>query len=145
MFEHYELCYEVRPLTINKERTLAWRTRADIVKEWRSAFYLLAAEQKMPGFRWIEVGASPILPSRRHTQDLGNSLPAVKAAIDGLVDYGVIPDDTDEYVRMLTFYPTVVTKGRTALLLRVVGHERQPKRWTPSRTINRQHAQRMRR
>lgn len=142
--DHFELSLEARPLTINKERSMPYRARALVVREWRDSFYILAADQRMPGFAWIEVGVHPVLPNRRWTQDLGNCLPSVKAAIDGLVDYGVIPDDTDAFVRVLTFHPTTFTPGRRAgLTLHVVGHDRQAKRWVPKRRVNKAYAQRM--
>jgi hypothetical protein len=42
------------------------------------------------------------------TQDVGACYPAAKAAIDGLVDAGVIPDDGPQYVTRLTFDPPVL-------------------------------------
>jgi hypothetical protein len=41
--------------------------------------------------------------------------PSVKAAIDGLVDAGVIENDTGEFVQQITFMP--VKKGKNALVL----------------------------
>ena len=46
------------------------------------------------------------------------SAPTVKAAIDGLVDAGVIPDDTGKHLAAVTFLPPV--KGdKDTLTLRI--------------------------
>ena len=42
-------------------------------------------------------------PSRR--RDAHNLAPSVKAALDGIVLAGVLPDDSDEWVRSLTIVP----------------------------------------
>ncbi len=93
-----------RPWTTNAERRWHHHKRASLVKETRGRFYWLAKEAKLPSLRKIEVSAVPLTKSRRSMQDVGACLPAVKAAIDGLVDAGVVPDDSPEYLDKLTFY-----------------------------------------
>jgi hypothetical protein len=41
----------------------------------------------------------------------------VKAAIDGLVDAGIVPDDSGEYVRMITFMPAVRGDDQLTLII----------------------------
>ncbi len=48
---------------------------------------------------------------QRSQQDVGACFPAAKAAIDGLVGAGVIPDDTPDHVITLTFRAPVVGQG----------------------------------
>lgn len=50
--------------------------------------------------------------------DIGACYPSVKAAIDGLVDAEVIPDDTGAHLVRLTFKPPVRSE-RDALTLEV--------------------------
>ena len=57
---------------------------------------------------------------RRRRSDVGNVYPAAKAAIDGLVDAGVIPDDNDRYVEAITFRPSLIL-GHAGLRLLVTG------------------------
>ena len=52
--------------------------------------------------------------------DLGNELPAVKAAVDGLVRFGMVPDDDPRHVVELTFVAPVLADW-DGLLLTIVG------------------------
>lgn len=99
----WELFYPVRPWTLNTERTWHHHKRATFVKEWREAFWLLAKEAKVPHMERIAVVVTPFLDGRGRTQDVGGCFPAAKAAIDGLVDAGVIDEDDPKHVRMLAF------------------------------------------
>ena len=46
--------------------------------------------------------------------------PCAKSCIDGLVDAGVIPNDTAAHLTEMTFRPPVVEAGTMALRLEVV-------------------------
>jgi len=93
-----------RPWTTNSERTWHFQKRAARVRETRERFFWLAKEAKIPALSKIDVTAVPLVKNRRSMQDVGACFPAVKAAIDGLVDAGVIPDDDAEHLDKLTFY-----------------------------------------
>ena len=97
-----------RPLTLNKERNLHHMERAGIVKDYRQAFGWLAKVEKIPALPAIKVYATPLAKDRRWKQDVGACFPSVKAAIDGLVDAGVLPDDNPAFVRALTFFPAEI-------------------------------------
>lgn len=99
----WELFYGVRPWTSNSERTWHHYKRASMVKEWREAFWALAKEAKIPPLTRIGVVVTPVLNGRGRIQDVGGCFPAAKAAIDGLVDANVIPEDGPMYVRWLLF------------------------------------------
>lgn len=119
MFE-WTLVYPVRPWTLNSERTWHHYKRAKYVKEWREAYCALALAQGVPAVTAIEVEATPYLSGRGRTQDVGACFPAVKAAVDGLVDAGVIPEDNPTYVKMLSFRaPQKGKKGENSLLLTI--------------------------
>jgi crossover junction endodeoxyribonuclease RusA len=71
--------------------------RARLVKEWRTAFHLLAKEAKIPPMKWMAVTAEPFTTEAEgRQQDVAACNPAVKAAIDGIVDAGVLPDDSPQ-------------------------------------------------
>jgi hypothetical protein len=91
-----------------------------MVKEWREAYCELAKEAGIPPLEVMYVDVTPILPDRR-LQDTAACNPAAKAAIDGIVDAGVIPDDTNEWLKWIRFHPCVVQKGKQGLALRVTG------------------------
>jgi hypothetical protein len=115
----YSLTYETRPWTLNVERQgNRWR-RAALVKEWRDAFGALARFHKVPALDAIEVVAMPELRNRSAIPDTGACIGAVKAAIDGLVDAGVLVDDGPTIVRSLHFCAPRVS-GRDALTVVVL-------------------------
>lgn len=111
------LIYPDRPWTINSERKWNHFKRAAIVKTWREGFFYLAKEAKLSGLLEIEVEGTPILSGRGRPQDVGAAYNAVKAAIDGLVDAGVVPDDSPTYVRRIIL--CAPEKGPNALHLTV--------------------------
>lgn len=112
----FSLEYPARPWTTNAERRGNRYQRAALTKEWREAFYLLAKQRQIPSMWKIAITAEP-WQARGVLADTAACNPAVKAAIDGLVDAGVIPDDSSEYIARITFLPT--QRGRDALIITI--------------------------
>jgi|TARA_R110000824_G_scaffold237554_1_gene426347 crossover junction endodeoxyribonuclease RusA len=110
----WRLFSEIKPWTTNAERSWHFQKRAKRVKQTREAFYELA--QDVPLLKAVTVAAIPIARDKRGLQDVAACYPAVKAAIDGLVDAGVIEDDDQRFVTAITFYPTEV-RGHDGLEL----------------------------
>lgn len=85
-----------------------WAKRARLVKEWRSMTGWVAvgfpkSMRPCPARVMVDVQ----LPVRRlQRRDAHNYAPTVKAIIDGLVDAGVLRDDSTEFV--ITRDPTFV-------------------------------------
>lgn len=115
----YTLRYEKRPPSLNVvlNHRNRWR-RAELTKEWRTKFAELATAAGIPALNTIHVTAIPHLKNRRAMPDTAACLLAVKAAIDGLVDAGVLVDDGPEVVRTLLFVAPTVS-GVDALELEV--------------------------
>lgn len=111
--------YDKRPWTTNAERSGNRWERAKKTKEWRTAYALLAAELNPPRLSWCHVRAEPWLKNRSGVQDTGACHPAVKAAVDGLVDAGILIDDTPDIVRSITYVAPKI--GRDALVLLIEG------------------------
>lgn len=110
----WSLTYESMPWSLNQERKSHWSWRAERAQEWRGAFHLLAMEAKVPALAKIAVVVSVEGPGI--LQDVGNCYPAAKAAVDGLVDARVIPDDIPEHLVLLGFTPPRRAKrARTTL------------------------------
>ncbi len=105
------LRFDERPWTSNTERRWHHYQRADAVRRWRAAFALLAREAHMPPLETVEVTATPYLANRRGLQDVAGCHPSAKAAIDGLVDAGVLVNDTPEHLRSITFVAPVIGQG----------------------------------
>lgn len=71
--------------------------------QWRRDFMFLAKQAKIPRCHWIRVVVHQYCTTER-MPDPGNIFPAVKAAIDGLVDAKVIPKDTRHFVHFIGFW-----------------------------------------
>lgn len=74
------------------------RSQTDDRQEWRRAGRVYALQAHLPrGLKAIHVIAT-IHPTNRIRRDVANLYPTVKALVDGLVDYGLIPDDNDRHL-----------------------------------------------
>lgn len=113
----WTLTYNARPWTCNAERNMHHYKRAALIKEWRQAAFLLCKEAKVPPLEAIEVDVIPYLVSKGRPQDIGAAYPSYKALQDGVVDAGVIPDDSPRYVKKVTFYAPVASKFNALVLV----------------------------
>lgn len=91
-----------RPRTLNAERRGHHMAHRKATKDERLAWGWAwrAAVPVGTALARVRVTAQPVLSGPM--QDPGNCYPSVKAAIDGLVDAGVIEDDTGEHVAAIT-------------------------------------------
>lgn len=101
------LAYESRPLTLNAERRGNRHQRADAVRTWRRAFWALALESKVGRLERITITVDVYLKGRRAI-DIDACTPSLKAAIDGLVDARVIPDDGHGHIESITITEPVL-------------------------------------
>lgn len=91
MIHIIEFEYERPPLTSNQR--IHWRTRAALTKDVRS---LTASKANgIPAMTACSVSLSWIVNDKRR-RDADNLVPTLKAMCDGLVDAGIVPDDTPE-------------------------------------------------
>jgi hypothetical protein len=98
-----------RPTTLNQERKQNnWGRRATDTKWWREQFCAAAVEAGIPEHTAIRISVIPLHKNGRSPQDTGACFPAAKAAIDGLVDAGVIEDDTAKQVVQIDFHAPLV-------------------------------------
>ena len=79
---------------------LHWAAKASRTKRIRRLAFLLA--QKLPAMDAANIHAAISYPTARRA-DPANASPTVKAAIDGIVDAGVLPDDDHRHVPGVTF------------------------------------------
>lgn len=91
-----------RPVSLNQERAKHYRARIEDTKWWREGFCWAAIEAGMPRLEAAEIVVQPILNNRKW-QDTAACFPSAKAAIDGLVDAGVLEDDTPDILPTITF------------------------------------------
>lgn len=102
-----------RPRSLNSERSGHWRAHREGTREERERWGWIWRATIPSGTRLerIRVVASPSY--KRSPADTGNCYPSVKAALDGLVDVGIIPDDTGAHVLSITM--TAPTSGPDSL------------------------------
>lgn len=104
MSREYVVEHRARPWTTNAERKASRWERADLTRTWREAFCVLARAQRIPTLDRVRITVEP-LQARGPLQDTAACNPAAKAAIDGLVDAYVVPDDTGRHVAEIVFLP----------------------------------------
>lgn len=82
---------------LNTNKRLHGRAAAQTVKAWRDAGNTHARAAKLPALGKARITATLHFTDRKRRDD-HNYFPTVKALIDGLVDYGLLPDDSREYL-----------------------------------------------
>lgn len=88
---------------LNMNHRTNWKVRWSVTKQWRTAAAQVALLLGPPGDRVHGCSFVRLIipvPDRRR-RDPGNLTPLTKACVDGLVDAGIWPDDTAEYVETL--------------------------------------------
>lgn len=90
---------------MNDYRVLHWRARAAYDKSWREAFGWLARKERVPRLSAAIVTVAQACRPGTPLPDTMASAPTAKAAIDGVVDVGVLPDDAGDYLLGVMFTP----------------------------------------
>jgi crossover junction endodeoxyribonuclease RusA len=89
---------------LNANQRVDRRRQAGTVRAWRDAAHLLAKAARVPKLYRVALTAELRFGDKRR-RDTPNYYPTIKAAIDGLVDAGVLDDDEDSLVVELTIRP----------------------------------------
>jgi crossover junction endodeoxyribonuclease RusA len=89
--------------SLNAERKAHWSKRAEQARLWRERFWAEGLKQRVR-FERVEI---TVEIAQKRLMDAGNAYPTIKAAIDGLVDARVIPDDTPKHVAQITLLAPV--------------------------------------
>ena len=83
---------------INLNQRMHWAPKAKLTKAWRFGAMLTAASEALPtGLEKVHIVAH-VVKSTNRQYDVHNLMPTLKACVDGLVDYGLIPDDTNDHL-----------------------------------------------
>jgi crossover junction endodeoxyribonuclease RusA len=99
-------------IVLNANQRDHWQARARKVKVLRHASAVMARNARIPALAHITVGLQYI-PTRKGRRDADNLVPNLKALCDGLVDAGIVPDDTPEWMTKLM--PTIGLPDRASL------------------------------
>lgn len=98
----FPLVHHATPWLANKDRTMHWSRKAELVAEWRQAFMVLAREARVPHLELARIEVTHYRTAGRWP-DVGACAPALKAALDGVVDAGVLDDDDPVHVVAITY------------------------------------------
>ena len=92
--------------TLNAERSWHWSKRASRTKSTREKFYWLSKIEQVPKLDYVSIDIIPLIKkgSGGAVADPGSHFPSAKAAIDGIVDSGVIEDDNGKFIQRITFW-----------------------------------------
>ncbi|KQN99674.1 hypothetical protein ASF21_12770 [Arthrobacter sp. Leaf234] len=83
---------------INLNQRLHWATRAKLTRAWRSATHIRARQACLVmGLDRVSITITVTKPTNR-AYDVHNLMPTAKAVVDGLIDYGLCADDSNQYV-----------------------------------------------
>ena len=82
---------------INSNDRLHHAVRANRTRLWREAAHVHAKAARLEQYDHAHVTAVCHFTDKRR-RDAGNWYPTAKAALDGCVDAGLLPDDNDQYV-----------------------------------------------
>lgn len=95
-------CYRLEILAEGREwitanQRLFWRVRSERTKSWRHTTSVRAQEANLPQLKQVWIVCELRFPDIRR-RDPANWAPTAKACVDGLVDAGVLVDDSYRYV-----------------------------------------------
>lgn len=113
-----KLPYQRPPLHANQR--LHWAAKARMTKRARELSALLARSEGIPACRQVRVRLLWCVSDKRR-RDPSNIMPTQKPLVDGLVDAGVVPDDTPKWVQEEIPAIQLVEKGREGVYLQVIG------------------------
>lgn len=101
-------CWDIRdtgtrPLTVNEVARLHRQQWATHTRRVREQWHWLTLSQRVPRLERALFVVLPLHKDRRSPQDPGACAPEAKAAIDGIVAAGVLPDDSARHVVSVIF------------------------------------------
>ncbi len=115
----YHLTIPLPTWTINAQRGMHYRTHGPLTAAFRATTRMLAHTATIPQLERVAIDATPSGPRIR--QDVGAAYHSVKAAIDGLVDAHIIPNDTPQHVNHIVM--RAPTRGPHGLHLTIIDLE----------------------
>lgn len=87
-----------KPLWLSANDRMHWAPKSRITKTWRTIALACAMREELPkGLHRIHITAT-VHKTTGRKYDVHNLLPTLKAAIDGLVDHGLIADDDNAHL-----------------------------------------------
>lgn len=106
-----------RPTTTNAVHRMHHHEASAHRKLWREAGCVLGRAQKVTRCDAITLECWGRYPDRRSLPDADAIAPALKGFLDGLVDAGLVDDDSGSFVHAITYRAPVVGAGQPAALV----------------------------
>jgi crossover junction endodeoxyribonuclease RusA len=91
--QSWRLALPAKTKLINANHNLHFRRKAELIKVIRNAAWTMARHSNIPALQRAHIYFVIHPDLRASRRDPGNWAPTAKAAVDGLVDAGVLPDD----------------------------------------------------
>jgi len=91
--QSWRLALPAKTKLINANQNLHFRRKAEMVKVIRNAAWTMARHSNIPALQRAHIYFVIHPDTSIKRRDPGNWAPSAKAAVDGLVDAGVLPDD----------------------------------------------------
>jgi hypothetical protein len=114
----YSAAFDGELLSLNRERKKGGRfLRQTNTEYWRGAFEIVG--RRCPSFERVGFVVSIAQCKGSVLADPVNYYPSVKAAIDGLVRAGLIPDDNPEHVAWIRFDAPTRNEGQSTSVLTI--------------------------
>ena len=82
---------------LNANQRMHWAKKARLTRDWRWTAHRRAQQASLSPLARAHITVTLSFPDRRR-RDVNNYQPTAKAIVDGLVDAGVLPDDSDAYL-----------------------------------------------
>lgn len=114
-FRSWLLVIPMRPTSTNAVHNWHYRKVSADRKKWRGMGAAAAETAAIPPLASMKVTCWGVYPGGR-LPDPDACAPSLKGVLDGIVDAGVIPDDTGEWVKAITYLPAVKERGVDAAL-----------------------------
>ena len=94
----WRLALPAKTKLINANQNIHFRRKAELVKVIRNAAWTMARHSNIPALQrahvYFVIHPDEVVKRR----DPGNWAPSAKAAVDGLVDAGILPDDNKDHL-----------------------------------------------
>lgn len=113
-----QLPFKKPPLNANQR--LHWAVKSRTTKEIRQASALALRAEGVPACKQVRVRMLWAVSDKRR-RDPSNTMPTQKAIVDGMVDAGVVPDDTPEFVIEEMPRLMMVERGHEGVIFQVIG------------------------
>lgn len=91
--QSWRLALPAKTKLVNANQTLHFRRKAELVKVIRNAAWAVARHSNIPTLQRAHIYFVIHPDDKIQRRDPGNWAPSAKAAVDGLVDAGILPDD----------------------------------------------------